>query len=288
MYHLYRIPQIYLKQFGYKDKNEQWKISVQPFGQSRPQQKSIKSFRREVNFFDIASADPVVQRMFEKSVNGVLEDEYPRILNDLETKGLLSDKSYAYVLQLAANLLVRSDHWRQIVIRLLDSPNKPVFLKHIMGHHCQNEEEFNAIHEQPFYTVVLAQPTEKSINMVLLYFMDHIMKRLWDYELVIIQSQEGKPWFTSTDPVVAQYHIDPAKGFEIFGQDSEYYLPLSPSYLAYLHFPGAVDRSNPLRALPQNSIHLATDEQNLAIVRLIANNVSHPGEYLIFPGQYFG
>lgn len=287
MYHpeqsQHKIPQVYLKCFGFRDKNNQWRISVIERGNTYTQQKSIKSFTAATNIFDIESQDPSVRRLIESGVNGVLEDSYLEIISDLEVNGQLSDKSYAYLLQFVANLMVRSDHWREMVTSLLDSSHKPLFLKQIMGHHCKNEQEFNAIHEQPFYSNLLLRSTDKAINTVLLYLMDHIMLRLWHYEIVIIKSQDEKPWFTSTNPVIAHNQINLDHGFEMFSKDSEYYLPLSPSYLAYLHFPEADDKSNLLRALPTNQIHLATDAENQSLQYLITNNYS---DFLLFAGEF--
>ena len=276
----HKIPQVYLKCFGYRDNNNQWKVSVIRRGNTFTQQKSIKSFTTVSNLFDIDGQNPTIQRLFETGLNCKLENGYHEILDDLDTAGQFSDKSYAYLLQFVANLIARSDFWRETILSLLNSPNKERFLQYLIGHLCQNEQEYKNIHQQPFFRSLMDEAPDKVINPVLMCLMDHLMLRLWHYEVVIVQAQNEKPWFTSTNPVVAHHHV---YNFEMFGKDSEFYLPLSPKYLAYLHYSGADDKTNPIRALPTNKIHLATDEQNWGIQQLILAN---PADYVIAAGKF--
>ncbi len=78
----HKIPQVYLKRFGYVDSNNQWKISIKIRGERFIRQKSIKSFNSVSNIFDIDSDDPRIPRMFEQ-LNSELETEYNNIINEL-------------------------------------------------------------------------------------------------------------------------------------------------------------------------------------------------------------
>jgi Protein of unknown function (DUF4238) len=275
----HKIPQVYLKKFGYRDINNQWKISVISRDESFTRQKSIESFYAVTNVFDINSDDPRIPRMFEQ-LNCDLETEYNNILKELEDNGMLSDKSYAYLLQLIANLIVRADHWRDWILGMLAHENKENFLQIIMGHHCKDYVDFQNIRQQPFFRILAdSEPTEV-VNRVLLYFIDHLMKRLWNYEITFIQSQDEKPWFTSTNPVVVHNRT---KHIEIFAKESEIYFPLSPKFLAYLHFKGSDDKVNLLRTLTTNKIHLANDEQNVELQNTIMAN---PSAFLLIAGEF--
>lgn len=274
----HKIPQVYLRKFGYKDMNNQWKVSVRNLDDNFTRQKSIESFTAVTNIFDIVSDDPKIERIFEK-LNCDLETEYNAILADLEKNGYLSDKSYAYLLQLIANLIVRSDYWRQTVLSILNNQGKIAFLKIVTGHLCKSKEEFQRIDEQPFFKALAEGAADDIINRVLLYFLDHLMKRLWYYEITIIQSQEEKPWPTSTNPVVI--HNSP-EGLEILPKESELYFPVSPQYMAYLHFKGSSNKENPLRALESNKIYLATDEQNIELRDIVLKNHT---DFVILAGE---
>lgn len=275
----HKIPQVYLKKFGYVDTNKQWKVTVSRRGEAFTRQKSIKSFTAVTNVFDIESYDPIIRRIFEK-LNCDLETGYHDIINDLDITGELTDKSYAFLLQLVANLITRSDYWRDLTLSLLNSPGKARFLQFITGHHCQNEAEYNTIDQQSFYRVLNESSPGDALNRAMLYFMDHLMLRLWNYEIVIIRSQDGKEWWTSTNPVVAHNKIE---GMEIFAKESEFYFPISPTYLAYLHFKGSDDQTNPLRALATNQIYEADDAQNAALQQLILEN---PSDCVIIAGKF--
>jgi len=129
----HKVPQVYLKKFGYKDFNNQWKVSVLKRGEERPMQKSIKSFTAEVNHFDIESDDPQIPRMFEK-MNAILEGEYNNIVKEIDQDGKLSEKSVAYLLQFVAVQIVRSDKWRDQIMEFLGPDTRRNFLHMIIGH----------------------------------------------------------------------------------------------------------------------------------------------------------
>jgi hypothetical protein len=274
----HKIPKVYLKKFGYLNDNNQWKVSVLNKPEDFSREKSIGSFTVEANVFDIDSDDPRIVRMFER-LNGDLENQYNSILGDLDGSGSLSDVSYAYLLQLIGNLIVRSDHWKNTISDLLDTDAKETFLNIIIGHHCKSKEEFMTLKSQPFFRLLADGSVPEVINRVLLYFLDHLMVRLWNFEIVIIKAQEGKPWWTSTNPVIV--HNRTGK-FEILAKESEIYFPLSPQYLAYLHFSGSADKENSLRGLVHNKIHQSDDELNTKLQQIILSN---PAEFVICAGR---
>ncbi len=275
----HKIPQVYLKKFGYIDKNNQWRVSVISPGGKFTNQKSIESFTALANIFDIDSIEPRISRVFEK-LNCSLETEYNNIINELDNEGKLSEKSYVYLLHIIANLMIRSDFWRDRILAIVRSTNKDNFLRIILGHHCRDYSEFKKIKEQSFFKVLIDNRPEEAINRILIYFIDHLMLRLEHYEIAIIQSQFDKPWFTSTNPVVSHNR----KGDnEIFAKESEIYFPISPKYLAYVRYKGSNDKENELRNYESNKIYLATNEQNVNLLKIIMDN---PSEFLIIAGEF--
>ena len=121
--------------------------------------------------------------------------------------------------------------------------------------------------------------TEEIINRALLFFQDYLLRRVGHYEVVILKSQDGKPWFTTDNPIIVENRTGK---FEILTKESELYFPLNPNYLIYLHFSGSDDKINELRALKSNSIHLATDEQNFDLQQKIMRNAQ---DYVILEGE---
>lgn len=275
----HKIPQVYLRQFGYTNSNNQSCVSVLQEGETWTRQKSIKSFTAETNFFDIPSYDQEIVRMFEK-LNCALETEFNAILADLDTSQQLSHKSYAYLVQLVVNLIGRSDYWRNWIKGLLRHENKEIFLKVILIPICKDWEDLKAIDKKPYYRLLVDGDPEEVINRVILYFMNHLLIRLELFEVVILQSKQQKPWFTTTNPVVV--HHRPAPN-EIIGKDSEIYFPLSPKYLVYFHFKGSDDQKNELRHFDTNKVYIATDEQNDHIQKEII--LKNPAEFIIVCGE---
>jgi hypothetical protein len=275
----HKVPQVYLKKFGYKTENNQWKVSVLKRGERFTRQKSIESFTIVTNIFDIESDDPRIPRIFEE-LNGELENEFNHIIAELDAGKDLSDKSCAMLLQTAANLICRSDIWREFVLGILNHKNKENFLKTIVGHNAKNFEEFEKILELPHYKILVDLPAEKAVNRVLLYFFDHLWLRLQHFEVVVLKSQDGKPWFTSDNPIVLHNRT---RRFEFLAAESEIYFPISPDYLIYLHFPGSKDKRNKMRGYSSNSIHEATDSQNEGLQKMIIRNSI---EYLIVAGEF--
>lgn len=271
----HKVPQVYLKQFGYLY-GEQYKVSVLKLGEKFTRQKSIKSFLAENNIYDIDSEVPEIERLFEQ-LNCDIETEYLDIISDLENNGTLSEKSYAVLLQLIPNFIARSDSWRSMIYFLLDSDVKTNFLKIICAHRANSFEDLET---KDFYRVMADNPADEIINRALLFFTEYLLRRIGHFEIVILQSQEGKPWFTTDNPVVVENRT---KKFEIMTMDSELYFPINPKYLAYLHFAGANDKENELRALETNKIHLVSDQQNWDLQQLIIRNAHN---YMILDGEF--
>lgn len=274
----HKIPQVYLRKFGFQ-KNEHWKISILNQGEKFTRQKSIESFLSCDNFFDIESEDINIIRIFEK-LNCDLENEYNNIISELDIYGKLSDKNYILLITLVANLIVRTDYWRTIILEILKSPEKKNFLKVIIGHNCINIDEFKDLENQTFFKILLEDNSESVLNRVLIYFIDHLMKRLKEFDIIIIKSQSDKPWFTSNNPVVAHNRTH---RLEIMAKESELYFPISPQYLAYIHCNLSNDKENPLRSLKSNQIYDATDEQNQELIEIVLVN---PSDCIIVPGEF--
>lgn len=268
------IPQVYLKQFGYQV-NGQHKVSVLKIGEKFVRQKSIKAFLAQINIFDIKSDNPEIQRIFE-SLNCDIENVYPEMIQDLNNNGQLGEKSLAILLQLIPNFIARSNHWRSNVEFLLNSNVRENFLKITCAHRAESFEE---LANKEFYLVMLEGPTDEIINRALLFFQEYLLRRVGHYEVVILKSQDGKPWFTTDNPVIVENRTG---RFELLAKESELYFPLNPDYLIYLHYSGSDDKTNELRNLKSNSIHIATDVQNFNLQQKIMRNAH---EYVILEGE---
>lgn len=272
----HKLPQVYMREFGYDFKGQK-KVSVLKVGEKFTRQKSIESFLSETNVFKIKSENPELENIFEE-LNGLLENEYLNFISDLNNNQYLSDKSYSILLQLIPNLLCRTDEIRDLVSYLLNSDAKTNFLKIICIHRAQN---IGDLIEQDFYKIIAEQPVNDDvINRVLIFLMEHIFRRVAHYDIVILQSQEDKPWFTTDNPIIFENKM---ANFEIMLKESEIYFPLNPKYLIYLHHRESEDKENELRQLEKNKTHLVNDEQNVNLQHKIMKNAI---EYVIIEGEF--
>lgn len=273
----HKVPEVYLKKFGYRDENNQWKVSVIKIGEQFTRQKSIGSFTAETNVFDIESEDPEIRRLFE-SLNTGLDSSYNSILEELDQNGSLSQNADAYLMQFIANLICRSDYWRDWAKGMLAHKNRPAIIKAMLWFHFKDKMTFTEMEQQPLYKLLAYGKPELALNRVLMMFNAHLLLRLQHYEFVFLKSQEGKPWYSSTNPVIVENRIST---YELLEKESELYFPLSPKYLVYLHCPQSDDKENDLRGYKTNAIHPVTNEQTEHLVKKIIGNAFD--EYVIVP-----
>lgn len=277
----HKIPQVYLRKFGYLTENNHWKVSVLKDGETWTRQKSIESFMAISNIFDIKSDIPNISGIFEE-INFDLENKYNKIINDLEINKSLNEETYSILINFIANLICRADYWRDWVMGILNHENKENFLKITLSHITSDEDFLNKnveIEKETFYRILVDKRPEEIINRVLFYLFDYIIYRLKYFDVVIMQSQQDKPWYTSSNPVVLQNNFE---HFEMLDKKCEIYFPLTPKYLAFLHYVDSKDKKNELRKLDNNFIHEASDEQTKIIINHIIKN---PHEYLIIAGE---
>lgn len=249
-------------------------------GERFTRQKSIKSFTAETNVFDIESDDANIRRVFE-TLNTALDDKYNAVVNDLENNGRLTEETDAYLIQFTANLICRSDFWREWTWGMLHHDNRPNVVKVILWYYFKDKISFEELEKEPLFRLLADGNPEAVINRFLMFFTGHLLLRLQHYEIVILQTSDERPWFSSTNPVVLENRVGK---FEILEKESEIYFPLSPKYLAYMHCQLSSDKANPLRTYEANMVHHATKEQSEEIMKKIMDNAFN--EYVLFSDHF--
>ena len=272
----HKIPQVYLKTFAIDSSNSCKQICILAKGDKQTRKKNIKSFDRHENFFDIKSDDSRIERVFEE-MNGLLETHYPKILQELEQNQTLSVKHTSYLLQFAANMIGRSDVWRESIIETLNSDVKHLFIQHMIAHTFKTKEERENIEASELFKRLNSLSADEGINRMLMFFMSHLLERLWHFEITYFKAHADKGWFTSDNPVVMDNEPD---GIEMLPKDSVLYFPLTPDYLAFIHYKKSTDTTNPFRKYESNKIHEVNDEEMNILTKTILNNASN---YIICP-----
>lgn len=126
----HRVSQVYLKQFGFLKEGE-WHISVWRKFIHHTDIKPIRTFLTEINVFDLPFEDFKDRRHFENTSN-IIEREYPKIINSLLYQHKLLPKHRYLLCHYAANLICRTNPYRQFFNRLLyNATTRNKFLEEI-------------------------------------------------------------------------------------------------------------------------------------------------------------
>ncbi len=280
----HKLPQVYLKQFGYLD-GEQWNVSIFQKDEKFSRQKSIGSFTVETNVFDIESDDDRFPRMFE-SFNSDLENNYHDMLEDISNNSVISEITWEILVQFTPNMMVRSDYWRKFVGNILNSPNKKNFLDITVSVLTSSFKELQELKKKHFYKVLNeGDVTQSKLNKTLLLFSNYIFYRLTTLDLVILESPEEQMFFTSDNPVNFKANQKEGK-MGLYSVDTEIYFPISKKYLAYFHHQDS-DLESPLRKLKNKGVYqiekvLTEDEYNELVKEKIINAAD---KLIIAPGK---
>jgi hypothetical protein len=290
------ISETYLEQFSFIHKSDGKQICILQRDSAKTTTRFIKSFNRYVNFFDIESDNIELQRAFEES-SGKLETYYTQIIKQLENNKWLTEEYTSYLLQYATNLISRSKIWRERVRNILNSEDKLPFIKHILLHHIETEEEIKNLENNELLTL----SDEKLINRVLFLFSDHLWFHLCVFEIIFLKAPETKGWFTSDNPVVISKAKESNNPFfklflscsklfkeptrflakpETISENTEIYFPLTPKYLAFIYNPKLKTSTNKLRRFKPNSINEVSDEEFEQITKTI---IDGSYEHIICP-----
>jgi len=252
----HRISQVYLKEFGYQTKSEQWKISTlekEKFELMKKtnklifSQKSIKSLTAENNIFDLFEETKSTS-IFE-DINGKIETWYPKIINDIKDYSKLSEFSEGILIQFIPNLLCRVESFRELIKMHMYSNNRECFLKSM----CAFQEDKII----GFLKKIESLSIDSQINPTCFMVMDHIMNKLSCFDYVILREYANRGWITSDNPVVLNNNISENS---IFSINTELYFPLSKEYCIFFSHQNANKKESILRNFKNKTIIDSTEE----------------------------
>ena len=267
----HKVPQVYLKQFGYQENNE-WKLSVYKVGKTETENVEIAKFTAETNIFDLPFADPDIKRHFENQSNRYIENYYRTIISNLHNQKRLTEKNKDVLNHFVANMLCRTNPFRAFINELIEnSETKEKFINEITM--FSNQKEIN------IKFINLLKDSFKidfQLNIAICMLMDHLVHTFKMFKKVVIRDCEGKGWFTTDSPV----HLDKQGNHEwIIPLESEIYLPLSKDFCLYMFHSASEVTTNPLRSLSPDKINSVNFETFDKITKKI---ISDFDEYLIF------
>lgn len=268
----HRLGQVYLKQFGYQDNAKKWWVSVLKLGQEYTEKKSIKSFTKEPNIFDLPLKDMVGKRLFE-SMSGELETHYPKVVAEIEATKRLSEESWGLLLQFMVNLLCKTKPYRAFIQNILESEQRNYFLDEIMLFFSPEEKKH-------IIETTNKLPLDKQLNPIMIPVCIYLIGRLGhsDFSYVVFEDYDNRGWITTDNPVVLLNDIDE---FSILSIQTEVYFPISKKYCLYMDHKS---RGNTIGLRNEIDTHvLQCDEPRQTMIwDVISKNLF---EHLIFPDE---
>lgn len=263
----HRVPQVYLKQFGYQQ-NDEWWVSVYKKGNETTDNVLIETFTKETNIFDLPFQDFKIRRYFEKT-SSRLESNYRTIISNLHHQKQLTKRDRDFLCHFIPNMMCRSIPFRQFIDDLLrTSDTRDKFLNEITllrGNIIRIKEVLSKI------------PINFQLNLVILPLMEHMVTVFRKFHQVVIQNYDGLGWQTTDNPVV----IDKQGHHEwIIPFEAEIYFPLSRDFCIFMFCNQSEIKANPLRNLKIDKINKIDFKPFNRINHKITINHS---EYMIMP-----
>ena len=266
----HRIPEVYLKQFGFQDKGGKWWISTWRKGDEFTNNKSIKSFTKEIDIFDLPFTNINYKRLFE-NYTSTIETSYPKIIDEINTKNKLSEVSFSILVQLMFSIFARTNIFLEMIDKILRSEKREYFLSEVTFY-FEKEEGESIIRNLKKIDVDFQLNT--IMFPVCLYFIRKITSSNFDY--VILRDYQNRGWFTSDSPVILFNNIN---NETLLSKETEIYFPLSKDYCLYIDHKD-YNRSNSLRGKDGEELADASEEFHEKITKYIVRSTF---QYLIHP-----
>lgn len=222
------IPQVYLKQFGYKSKDGVWKVPtfnveeielMNKIDKTLVRQSNIKSLLAEINIYDLPIAEKdkkLLEDFFQ-----LTENEYPKVIEELNKKEKISSKSRDSLVGFISLLFVRTNDYRLILEAVLDKKDY-LYLEAIFD---GNKERIKKL---------FSLPKKSAINFLIAFSGGYIYKCLKNFKISIIKSTAEEKWATTDNPVLVICKNYKDKQLDFMGIDTKVICPISPDYLAYI------------------------------------------------------
>lgn len=266
--HQHRLPEVYLKPFGYRFEKK-WYISVLDMTKDHTEQMPVSEFTAEPNLFDYDLLDEMEDRRHFEKLCARIETKYATILKSVR-KGQISEAEQLTVCEFMATLIVRTKSKREFFSGLsTDHRTKERFFEEITMLNEELRSDLDLIND--------GLSKDESVKLISTVTGEHLAKCLSQFDFVILKAPSGKSWFTSDNPVVI--HDTEYEGM-IISFESEVYFPFSKNYCFFFYHPNAEIKDHPLKKVKPRSVHECDEVSHAYIHFLIQRNIDR---YLLIP-----
>lgn len=263
----HRIPQVYLREWSFKDHNQADTLCVLKKGDPVAHPRNIRSFTAETNLFDTDVHEPGSERHFDELCK-YSENNYPSVLTALR-KNTYDGQIRIYLSEFVSNLFVRQRNTFDFLSSLIEKEHlrNKVLTELAILEPDTHVNIVKAVYEE--VAIDTKHTLENRVSAIILQAWKHFNKVLQQFEHVILQAPPNRLWYTSDNPVMILHE---GKDGWILGPDAELYFALSKEYLVYMHATGRGNRS--LTTLPKDVPIEITIElfEQIALETIIPNS----------------
>jgi len=278
------VSEVYLKQFGYQDKNSQWRVCVLekskfPFMAKTNKRwiahKSIGSVLAKQDHFDFDDTDsPELVRMIE-TANAEVETLLPELYQELITGDKLSKRAESILAHFVSNLFVRTSYFDAWLENMIEVGGFERLMEECLLFNTDAEKaEFNKFMKHPQFT-----GGKNRTNMSRFLFWNYFLNRLGQFQYYILEPAEGKGWISCDNPVVLLNHVNE---YSVVSFETEVIFPLNSHKLVLFK----TARSKKVSAIFKGAKHkkttTASSEINDEINRIISDTAE---DIVIIPGR---
>jgi hypothetical protein len=267
------VSEVYLKQFGYQDKNSQWRVCVLekskfPLMAKANKRwiahKSIGSVLSKEDHFDFDDTDsPEFVRMIE-TANTEVETLLPELYRELKTGRKLSRRAESILAHFVSNLFVRTSYFDAWLENMIE----------VGGFERLMEEcsFFNSEQENAELTKLIKNPQFTSgknrTNMSRFLFWNYFLRRLSQFQYYILEPAKGKGWISCDNPVVVLNHVNAQS---VIAFETEIIFPLNSHKLVLFKTARSKKVSGIFKGARHKDTTTATSEINEEINRIISD-----------------
>jgi hypothetical protein len=274
----HRLSRVYLKQFGFEDKNGHWNVSIYELGNPITKNRFIKSFTKEKNIFDVrmlAEDAPEASRYFERN-SKLVEDYYPSVIRRLNLKKKVDGVMEGILTTYAANILCRTNRFRSLLLYILESNSKKAFLiDEITMFDPDRKSNYFLKSIHPSISI------NDHLNIIIGNVMNHLVKTFESFNLVLLKDWNENGWFSCDNPVVLDVG---QKQQWLIPINTEIYFPLSRDFCLFMYHPNG-QTSNTLRTHDHGTYVDADENLHKTVLDKISSNAD---KFLILPVEMGG
>lgn len=258
----HRVPETYWNQFCFLN-GEMRKLSILEKGKHFTSSTTVKSFTREKDIFNILRLGDnkfILENYFRD-----IETKYPTVIEKINAQKEITDEDKCSLIYFFITLICRSKQNIDLIQHLINTDKEGLV------------NEITCMLNDPLLKRGLLVEDELNVfaGVLMMHFAEVLIKT---FSGKILVSYSNKYWLTSNNPAVWDMNNNYSY---LITPDTEFYLPLNPTYCLYLYHPKSTITNIIKDTFIEGKLYQQCDsKQHDFVINKISNN---DFEYLVCP-----